>query len=50
MFSALLLNGKIKGRGFFRGIFFLPVIIASGAILKELLQQGAAQLPDILSI
>lgn len=45
MFSALLLNGKIKGRGFFRGIFFLPVIIASGAILKELLQQGAAQLP-----
>ncbi|MBB3108797.1 ABC-type sugar transport system permease subunit [Paenibacillus phyllosphaerae] len=45
MFSALLLNGKIKGRGIFRGIFFLPVIIASGAILKELLQQGAAQLP-----
>ena len=40
MFSALLLNGKIKGRGFFRDIFFLPVIIASGAILKELLQQG----------
>ncbi|MBD3922634.1 sugar ABC transporter permease [Paenibacillus sp. PR3] len=45
MFSALLLNGKIKGRTIFRGIFFLPVIIASGAVLKELLQQGAAQLP-----
>ncbi|GMK42627.1 lactose ABC transporter permease [Paenibacillus sp. CCS19] len=45
MFSALLLNGKIKGRTIFRGIFFLPVIIASGAVLKELMQQGAAQLP-----
>jgi ABC-type sugar transport system permease subunit len=45
MFSALLLNRPFFGRTFFRGVFFLPVIIASGAILRKLLQQGAAQLP-----
>lgn len=45
MFSALLLNRPFRGRTLFRGIFFLPVIIASGAILRELLEQGAAQLP-----
>ncbi|CAM4109065.1 sugar ABC transporter permease [Paenibacillus alkaliterrae] len=45
MFSALLLNRQFRGRVLFRGIFFLPVIIASGAILRELLEQGAAQLP-----
>ena len=30
---ALLLNQKFKGRVFFRAIYFLPVIIASGVIL-----------------
>jgi oligogalacturonide transport system permease protein len=45
IFSALLLNRKFFGRVFFRGVFFLPVIIASGAVLRKLLQQGAAQLP-----
>ncbi|MFC5652574.1 carbohydrate ABC transporter permease [Paenibacillus solisilvae] len=47
--SALLLNRHSIGRGMFRGIFFLPVIIASGAILRELLEQGAAQLPIFLN-
>ncbi|WP_424768231.1 carbohydrate ABC transporter permease [Paenibacillus sp. sgz302251] len=45
MFSALLLNRPMIGRTFFRGVFFLPVIIASGAILQELLDQGADRLP-----
>lgn len=45
MFSAILLNRKAFGRTFFRGIFFLPVIIASGAALRKLLEQGAATLP-----
>jgi len=49
MFCALLLNRHFKGRGLFRGIFFLPVIIASGAILRELLEQGAAKLPIFLN-
>ncbi|HHX79857.1 MAG TPA: sugar ABC transporter permease [Acholeplasmataceae bacterium] len=38
---AMLLNQKIKGRGFFRTVFFLPVIIASGPVIKELISQGA---------
>lgn len=45
MFSAILLNRRSFGRTFFRGIFFLPVIIASGVALRKLLQQGVANLP-----
>ncbi|MGP4041066.1 carbohydrate ABC transporter permease [Gracilibacillus sp. D59] len=45
MVSALLLNRDMVGRTFFRGVFFLPVIIASGAALRKLLEQGAANLP-----
>jgi oligogalacturonide transport system permease protein len=45
LFSALLLNRPSRGRMIFRGIFFMPVIIASGAILKKLLEQGVAKLP-----
>lgn len=45
MFSALLLNRRAVGRILFRGIFFLPVIIASGAVLRKLLELGAGQLP-----
>ena len=39
---ALLLNQKMKCRGLFRMIFFLPVIIASGPVLNELIDGGAA--------
>jgi len=38
---ALLLNKEIKGRGLFRAIFFLPVIIMSGPVMQELLESGA---------
>lgn len=38
---AVLLNKDIKGRGFFRSVFFLPVIIASGPVINELVSQGA---------
>jgi len=38
---ALLLNREIKGRGFFRAVFFLPVIIMSGPVMHELLDSGA---------
>ncbi len=31
---AIILNQKFKGRIFFRALYFLPVIIASGAVLK----------------
>jgi oligogalacturonide transport system permease protein len=45
LFSALLLNRPSRGRMIFRGIFFMPVIIASGAVLKRLMDQGVAKLP-----
>lgn len=32
LFSAVLLNQKFRGRGIARAIFFLPVILASGAV------------------
>ncbi len=34
---ALLLNGKFRGRAFFRGAFFMPVIIMSGPAISQLL-------------
>lgn len=37
---ALLLNGKFFGRIFFRGLYFLPVIFASGPVLKLFLEAG----------
>ena len=44
---ALLLNTKIKASGFFRTIFFFPVIITSGPIVKILFQQGIGSMPGI---
>lgn len=44
---AMMLNQKIKARGFFRLIFFLPVIIVSGPILGMLTQQGAGSITAI---
>ena len=39
---AILLNQPIKGRGVFRSIFFLPVIVSSGPVINELISQGAS--------
>jgi ABC-type sugar transport system permease subunit len=36
LFMAMLLNGKFKGRTLVRAIFFLPIIMASGAIVDAL--------------
>ncbi|MCF7923717.1 MAG: sugar ABC transporter permease [Candidatus Izimaplasma sp.] len=44
---ALLINQDIRGKGFWRTIFFLPVIIASGPVISELMNQGATTLPSI---
>ena len=44
---AMMLNGKIKARGFFRLIFFLPVIIVSGPVMNMLVSQGAASIPSL---
>ena len=44
---AMMLNQDIKGRGFFRLIFFLPVIIVSGPILSKLTESGAGSISAI---
>jgi oligogalacturonide transport system permease protein len=44
---ALLLNLKFKFKGFFRTIFFLPVVITSGPVIQELTAQGATSVPGI---
>ncbi|MBQ8494996.1 MAG: sugar ABC transporter permease [Clostridia bacterium] len=35
-FAAVMLNRQFAGRGFFRAVFFLPVIIMSGALISVL--------------
>ena len=47
MVIAILLNRPFKFRGFFRAIFFLPVIITSGPVVTELLRQGAGTIPSL---
>lgn len=44
---AMMLNMNIKGKGFFRLIFFLPVIIVSGPILGMLTAEGAGSVSAI---
>jgi len=44
---AMLINQDIKGKGIWRTVFFLPVIIASGPVIGELIDQGATTLPSI---
>ena len=44
---AIMLNQNVKGKGFFRLIFFLPVIIVSGPILGMLNEEGAGSLSSI---
>lgn len=42
---AVMLNQPLKGRSLFRAIYFLPVIIASGPVINQLVYQGAATIP-----
>ena len=44
MFSAVLLNGKFRGRVLARGIFFLPVIMSAGLISLSLESGSGAAL------
>jgi len=47
MTVSLLLNMNIKGKGLFRTIYFLPVIITSGPVMKQLMDQGATTFPGL---
>ena len=44
---AVLINQPIKGKGIFRTIFFLPVVIATGPVIGELVSQQATTLPSL---
>lgn len=44
---SIMLNQKVKGKSFFRLIFFLPVIIVSGPILGMLSAEGAGSITAI---
>lgn len=61
---ALLLNSITKGKGFFRALFFFPVVVVSGPVMSKLIGNDAtmiiqptdyavyemiAQLPEIIS-
>ena len=39
---AILLNGRFKGRTFFRALFFFPAIVISGPVINELIANNAA--------
>lgn len=44
---AVILNGNIRGRGFFRTIFFLPVVIVSGPVMAELVNKNVIVMTNI---
>lgn len=47
MIIAIFLNFKFRFKGIFRVIFFLPIVITSGPVIRELTAQGAASAPGI---
>ena len=50
MIIALFLNLNFRLKGLFRVIFFLPIVITSGPVIRELTAQGAASAPGIASV
>lgn len=46
---ALILNQKFHGRLFFRGLFFLPVIVATGIVLDLIFQTNSSTMSDNVS-
>ncbi len=44
---ALLLNQKIRLKGLFRTLFFLPIIVVSGPVMNMLLNEGSSTIPLI---
>lgn len=46
---AMMLNHNIKGKGVYRTIFFLPIIVVSGPVLQRLMDEGATTVPLIES-
>ena len=40
IYIAILLNKNLKGKGVFRVLFFLPVVLGNGFVMEQLLSQG----------
>jgi ABC-type sugar transport system permease subunit len=55
LFIAILLNSRFKGRGLVRAIFFIPILLGSGAVLETLtlatenIQEGAGAMAAEIS-
>jgi ABC-type sugar transport system permease subunit len=50
MLIAMFLNLRFRFKGLFRVIFFLPIVITSGPVIKELTAQGAAAAPGLANV
>lgn len=50
MIIALFLNVNFRLKGVFRTVFFLPVVITSGPVIRELTAQGATSAPGIANL
>ncbi len=48
LFIAILLNRRFPGRGVFRTLFFLPVVLGTGFVMQQLTAQGVQQ--DAMSV
>ena len=44
---AVILNSQIKGKGVFRTIFFLPVVVVSGPVMALLVSKDVITMPNI---
>lgn len=50
LFTAFLVNQKIRGVVFFRAVFFLPVVIASGLVVERLFEQDVGSIEAVVGI
>lgn len=50
LFAAFLVNQKIRGVVFFRAVFFLPVVIASGLVVQRLFEQQVGSIQAVQGI
>lgn len=50
LFIAVLINGNIRGKGIFKSVFFLPVLLGNGYVLKQFLDMGVTGTGGILTI
>ena len=49
-FFAILLNKEIKGRGFFRAVFFFPVVIGTGYALQKLMSNSGSGVASTIKL